>query len=528
MLKKVSLRTKILTSVISLLLIVTVFITGVYSYIEWNQTKDQMGQRALDVATSISLTPEVIEAFDDENPSETIQPIAESIREQVGAEFIVVGNKDSIRYSHPLEERIGKRMVGGDNDQALIDEEYYTSEAVGSLGPSLRGKAPIFNDQDEVIGLVSVGFMIEDIRSVIFSRLQIVFIIATIILGVGIVGSIALTRSIRDDILGLEPHEIVNFYRERKAVLRSVKEGIIAIDGDGYITIMNHSAREMLDLSEDMKYQHINDILPNTKMLDVLHQGEAVYDDEMMLKDRVYIVNRMPILEEGEVVGAVASFRDRTELQGMINTLSEVKRYSEDLRAQTHEYTNKLHVLSGLLQLGHYDEAINMIQEESKQHHQQTKTLFSSIEDQAVQAILLGKLGKASEQKVNLAIDPASTCAPLPAHVSTSKLVTILGNLIDNAFEAVQNQNDPHVTFSVLDYGRDVIFEISDNGPGIPIDEQQTIFDKGFSTKDYDHDRGYGLSVVDEVVNELDGSIELSSQIGQGTVFTVYIPKESR
>ncbi|GEL78007.1 ATP-binding protein [Tenuibacillus multivorans] len=522
--QKFSLRTKILSLFISILLFVTLMITGIYSYVEWNQTKDSIGQRALDVATSISLMPEVIDAFELEEPSEVIQPIAESIRERVGAEFIVVGNQDSIRYSHPQEFKIGRTMVGGDNDQALVHGQYYKSEAVGSLGPSLRGKAPIINDQGEIIGIVSVGFMLDDIRGMVYDRLIVIFITALVVLGLGIVGGVFLTRSIRRDILGLEPHEIVSFYRERKAVLRSIKEGIIAIDQDGKITILNHSAREMLGLTEDAKFKPIDEVLPNTNMKQVLENGEPNVDDEIILKDRVVIVNRTPIYENGEVAGVVASFRDKTEIQEMLNTLSEVKSYSEDLRAQTHEYTNKLYVISGLLQLGHYDEAIRLIQEESNQHNYQTKTLFSHIEDQTIQAILLGKIGKASEKKVELNIDENSSLSPLPKHINTSKMITILGNLLDNAIEAASESDNNEVTFFATDLGNDIILEVSDQGTGIPKELQRHIFEKGFSTKDED-DRGYGLSIVDEVVNELSGTIEVQSEVGKGTVFTVYLPK---
>ncbi|TFB19599.1 sensor histidine kinase [Filobacillus milosensis] len=523
--KKFSLKTKILTLIISLLLFVTVLITGIYSYIEWNQTKESMGQRALDVATSISLMPEVIDAFELEEPSEVIQPIAENIREKVGAEFIVVGNKNSIRYSHPQEFKIGRRMVGGDNDQALIHGNYYKSEAIGSLGPSLRGKAPIFNEQGEIIGLVSVGFMLEDIRGAIYDRLEVLFVSAFAVLGLGAVGGVFLTRSIRQDILGLEPHQIVSLYRERKAVLRSIREGIIAIDRDGMITILNYSARKLLGLTEDMKYKHINEVLPNTKMYDVLENGESDMDDEMILRNRVVIVNRTPIYEDGEVVGVVASFRDKTEIQEMLNALSEVKSYSEDLRAQTHEYTNKLYVISGLLQLGNYQEAIDLIQEEYEQHQHQTKKLFKHLEDHTVQAILLGKIGKASEKKVNLMIDENSSLSPLPAHINTSKMVTILGNLLDNAIEAVSDQENKEITFFATDLGNDIIFEVNDNGVGISDEAQRQIFEKGFSTKGMD-DRGYGLSIVQEVVEELQGLIEVNSEKGRGTVFTVYLPKQ--
>ncbi|WP_163539161.1 sensor histidine kinase [Gracilibacillus sp. YIM 98692] len=525
MAQKFSLKTKILTLIISLLIFVTVLVTGIYGYIEWNQTKNAMGERALSVATTISLMPEVIDAFELDEPSEVIQPIAEKIRDKVGAEFIVVGNKNSIRYSHTQEFKIGRKMVGGDNEQALIHGEYYKSEAVGSLGPSLRGKAPIFNDQGEVIGLVSVGFMLEDIRGTIYDRLTVLYITGLGVLGLGIIGGVFLTRSIRNDILGLEPHEIVSLYRERKAVLRSVKEGIIAIDSDGIITILNNSARKMLGLTEDVKFKHINDVLPNTKMFKVLHEGKADTDDEMILRDRVVIVNRTPIYENKEVVGVVASFRDKTEIQQMLDALSEVKSYSEDLRAQTHEYTNKLYVISGLLQLGNYQEAIDLIQEEYEQHQHQTKTLFKYIEDQTAQAILLGKIGKASEKKVELVIDENSSLSQLPKHINTSKMITILGNLLDNAIEAVNDGDSKKVNFFATDIGNDIIFEVSDEGYGIPSDLQSQIFKKSFSTKGTD-DRGYGLSIVEEVVDELRGNIEIQSEEGEGTVFTVYLPKQ--
>lgn len=357
MIKRVSLQTKILMLVLSLVIFVTVLLTGINGYMEYKQTKEYIGDRALNVATTISLMPEVIKAFESNDPSEILQPIVERIRKQIGAEFIVIGNSESIRYTHPQSHKIGKRMVGGDNDLALIHGQYYKSEAVGSLGPSLRGKAPIFNDKGEIIGIVSVGFMLVDIRGMVFDRVMNLSVMSLIVLGFGVIGGVFLTRSIRKDIMGLEPHEIASLYRDRKAVLRSIKEGIIAIDQEGRITIMNHSARKKLGLTKEEKYKHIDDVLPNSKIYDVLISGKSDADEEIILKDKVVIVNRTPIFEGDKVVGVVASFRDKTEIEEMLNTISEVKSYSEDLRAQAHEYTNKLYVLSGLLQLKRYDEA---------------------------------------------------------------------------------------------------------------------------------------------------------------------------
>lgn len=522
---KVSLQTKLLGLIISLLLFVIIFLTGMYSYFESEQTENHMGQLALQVATTVSLMPGIKEAFSLNDPSKVIQPIAEKIREEVGAEFIVVGNRDSIRYAHPDSRKIGKKMVGGDNRKALVEGKYYTSKAIGSLGPSLRGKAPIFDDNGNIIGIVSVGFLIEDIKATIMSKWTKISIFSLIALCMGAFGAVLLARNIRKDTLGLEPHQIASLYRERNAILLSIKEGIIAIDEKGCITMLNNSAKDMLGLTDEAMNQPIERIFPNTKMYRVLKSGINDKDQEMVLMDRAVIVNRIPIVEKDQVVGVVASFRDKTEFKEMINTLSEVRKYSEELRAQTHEYTNKLYVISGLLQLGEYQEAIDLIQLESKNHQNQNRILFEQIHDRKVQAILLGKIGKASEKKIIFTIDENSSLNPLPEHIDISKLVMILGNIIDNAFEAVYQSETKEVTFFATDMGNDVVFEIVDSGNGIDSSNFAEIFNRGYSTK-RGIDRGYGLATVKEVVNELGGHIEVQNQKVGGAIFSIYIPKE--
>jgi two-component system, CitB family, sensor histidine kinase CitS len=524
LMKRVSLQTKILTLVVSLILFLTFLLTAINAYIESEQTEENMGQRALQVAITISYMPTIIEAFNLQDPSVVVQPTVENIRKSVGAEFIVIGNRNSVRYSHPDPDKIGKTMVGGDNDPALVDGQYYISKAVGSLGPSLRGKAPIFNEQGEIIGIVSVGFMMDDVRTVILNRIVKIAGAAVVILLIGILGSILLARSIRKDTLGLEPQQIASLYRERSAILQSIKEGIISIDHTGRISMMNYSGMKMLGLTEDCLNQKIEEILPNTKMYNVLLSGKTQRDDEMELFNRIFIVNRTPIIENGEVVGVVATFRDKTEIQEMLNTLSEVRRYSEDLRAQTHEYTNKLYVLSGLLQLGHYTDAVELIQLESNLHKHQTRVLLEHINDRTVQAILLGKMGKASEKKVTLQVDPVSSIKSIPKHIDMTKLITILGNLLDNAIEAISESEKKKVTFFATDEGHDIIFEVADSGIGIDESTLHEIFQRGFSTKG-DKDRGYGLAIVQEVVEELEGTIEVHNEKNGGAVFTVFIPK---
>ncbi|OYD07771.1 ATP-binding protein [Paludifilum halophilum] len=520
---KVSLQTKILGLILSLILFVILSLTAIFAYLESRGTEMQMKQLALQTAKTISFMPTVKKAFHQQNPSGEIQPIAQKVGDQVGADVVVVANRDGVRYTDQPE--IGRDAFLKYNYKAIVFGGYYNLETTGELGTVWWGKAPVIGDHGRVIGVVSVGFLKDKIQSSIYHAIVKISLFSSIVLLLGIGGGILLTKSIRKDTLGLEPHEIASLFRERSAILKSVKEGIAAIDEKGLVTMMNASARNMLGLSEDCIHRPIQEVLPHSKMLRVLETGQTENDQELVIHDRVLIVNRMPILEKGRTVGVVSSFRDKTEIKEMVNTLSEVRKYSEDLRAQTHEFTNKLYVLSGLLQLGRYEEAIEMIQSETERHESQNRILFQQIEDAKVQAVLLGKIGKASEKKVDFIIDSNSSLESLPEHIELSQLVTIIGNLIDNAMEAVGRQENGEISFFATDVGNDVVFEVSDNGSGIPEDRFNVIFEKGFSMKG-SKNRGYGLANVKQAVEDLNGMIEVNSPKGGGAIFTVYLPKD--
>lgn len=523
---KVSLRTKILGLVLSLLILVIGLLAGVFAYMEKRDVEDHMGRLALEVARTVSFMPTIKQAFQEDDPSEIIQPIALSVQRETGAEFVVVGNAESVRYAHPDEWKIGKKMVGGDNERALASGEYYISKAEGTLGPSLRGKAPIIDDTGDIIGIVSVGFLQEDIKTIVWNKLENVFGVAVLVLVVGAVGSLLLAKSIRKDTLGFEPYQVTSFYQTREAILSSVKEGIISIDGEGRVTMINQSAIDLLHLHEDTRGRLITEVFPNTQMLQVLETGKATKDEEMLLQDKVVIVNRTPITHEGKITGVVASFRDKTEVREMVQTLSEVKRHSEGLRSQTHEHANKMYVLLGLLQLGKQEEAMEMIEEEFQTTEKYNAIIFERIKDETVQAVLAGKMSNASEQKIDFIVQEDSELEVVPAHITRADLVTILGNIIDNAFEAVQGQLQKKVEFFVTDVGEDLVFEVTDNGPGIPDHIYSSVFAKGFSTKKGEM-RGYGLANVEEVVCRRGGTMEVSSGDDGGTVFSIFLPKHA-
>lgn len=527
------LQTKLIWIICSLIAFIILSLSGIFYVVITNIFEDQIGQRALKVAETLAIMPEIRKAFTEPDPSAAIQPISESVRIKTGAQYIVVGNREGIRYSHPLPDRIGKSMVGGDNGPVLAGHSI-VSKATGSMGPSVRGKAPVIADDGTVIGIVSVGFLTDNIDRINDVYQNEILLVSLIGLAVGASGAVLIARSVRRSIHGLEPKEIGALYTEKKAVLESIREGIIAINRDGFITMANRFALQLMNLSENeaIMGKHIEDVLPNTRLLEVVRSGEAEFDREMLIGDHEVIVNRLPIMDmNNQLTGAVSSFRSKPELYRLAEELSQVKRFAESLRAQTHEYSNKLYVISGLIQLESYQEAVDLINREVNVHQHLIQFVMREIPDPVIGGLLIGKYNHAQELKLSFEIDPESTFADIPDHMDRSLLVTIIGNLIDNAMEAVLarqafSESKGEVTLFLTDLGEDLIIECEDNGIGIPEDIGDTIYEKGFSTKPGEH-RGIGLALVVHAVHKLSGYITFHrNTAGGGTVFTVAIPKQ--
>lgn len=462
-------------------------------------------------------------------PWHTIQPLVEDIREQTDAEYIVVGNRDGIRYSHPIPSRIGETMVGGDNDPVFRGESII-SEATGTLGLALRGKTPVFSDQGEVIGVVSVGFLIEDINKEAYRFRNIIIWIALAALILGATGAAFIANNVKRSIMGLEPEDIGRLYQEKEAVLESIHEGIVTVNKKGIVTLINQNALSMLGTANKSEVigKPILEILPHTTLPEVIHTGVAEIDSEAIVGDNVVIVNRLPVKDRnGIVIGAVSSFRNKSELYLLTQQLSQLKQYADGLRAQTHEFSNKLHTISGLIQLESYQEAIDIITQESDIQSDLLKLTLKEVPDPIIGGLLIGKINRARELKINLIIEEESTFKDIPPSVDRNMLVTILGNLLDNAMDAVlANSKDRNVSLLLTDLGQDLILEIEDNGHGIPAEWSDQIFNAGFSTKN--EKRGIGLALVKRAVDGLGGIIEHHPVQAGGTRFFVAIPKIRR
>ncbi len=525
------LKTKLILVILSLVL----FLVGIIGILSINLiseiTEEQIGRRALKVSQTVSLIPEIRDQLMMGDPEQRIQTIAEKIRIATGAQFIVVGDHEGKRYSHPVRERLGKFMVGGDSKPALEEGKSYISKAVGTLGPSIRGKVPIFDQNGKVIGIVSVGYLLEDMN-IIINRYQyrLLMFIPLLVL-IGSVVAIIIANRFKKAILGLEPNEIAWLLQERTATLETVREGIIAVASNGLITTINKTAFQNIGLDPNQRVvgKPIQEMLPQTEMLGILESGESHFDRELIVADQELIVNRIPMISKGEVSGVVASFRRKDELDRLAKKLSQVEKYSELLRVQTHEYSNKLYTISGLIQIGHHQKAIDLISSETSGYQYMINFLMEMLPDPVLAGVLLGKYSRAKELNVDLRIDPNSSMADIPKHISRERIVTIMGNMLDNAFEAVRDLDESKrkVNLSMTDLGNDLIFEFDDSGSGINEQDYERIFEKGYSTKP-EEGFGMGLYLVDRALKQLGGSISVSSSDLGGAAFTTIIPKIKR
>jgi len=490
--------------------------------------EEYIGRNALNVSKTVSLTTVVHEGLKNKNSTQ-IQLYAESVRKATGARFVVVGDHEGRRYSHPVPERIGKLMVGGDNPRALERGEAYVSKAVGTLGPSMRGKVPIFANSGKVIGVVSVGYLQETVESVTEGYLQRVLLWVFGLFLLGGIGTWLIARNVKQSIFGLEPVEIARLFMERNAILDSIREGVVAINDKGQVTMLDHEAAKILKIPPESGIgTSIESILPQTRMLEVLKSGEEQFDQEMIIGGIEVIVNRVPIWQNDRVAGVVSSFRRKDEIDRMAQELTQIQEYSEVLRTQTHEYSNKLHTLAGLIQLGSHQEALDLIGRETSGYQELLGTLAETVPEPLLSAIILGKYNRAQELRIIFQLDPESRMIDIPKKINREKIVTILGNLLENALEAAQENTSGKrtVLLSMTDFGNDLIFEVEDSGSGIEDESVDLSLQHGFTTKS-GTGRGIGLSLVHENLKYLGGHLTVVRSSLGGMRFTIYIPKHS-
>jgi two-component system CitB family sensor kinase len=510
--------------VLQLLTVVLVVVVAVVlAYVDARRDQLESARlRSVNIAEAVADTPDVLRALGEAEPSRVIQPYAERVRRDTRTDFVVVMGLDRTRYSHPDVTQLGRPFIG--DLGGAPEGRVFTQEYTGTLGRSMRAVVPVREGAGgEVVALVSVGITLDRIDRALERRLLPIGLAAVAVLGVGAAGAALISRRLRRQTHGLGAAEITRMYEYYDSVLHAVREGMLLVDADDRVQLVNDEAHRLLGLSEDVLGRGLAELdLPETLTRSLL-AGDAGPDEIHLVGDRVLLVNQADARWQGRDVGSVVTLRDHTELRAVTGELDTVRGLAEALRAQNHEASNRLHTVVSLIELGRVDDAVAFATEELQTAQLLTDVVVGAVEEPVVAAVLLGKSAQAAERGIDLVIDEDTAVSALV--VEPRDVVTILGNLLDNAFDAVTAADDKQVHVRVHADTDGLEVDVDDSGDGLPEDVREQVFRRGWSTKRGDEavGRGLGLALVGQVVRRHGGRVAVEDSPLGGARFTVRI-----
>jgi len=476
----------------------------------------------------VANTPVVIEGLSGKGDAGDIQLFTQKVLGVSEVRFITVMDMNRIRKSHPDISQIGVPYGEGDVDPAFEGKEN-TSVNKGSLGLSLRAFVPVVAADGQQVGVVLVGIMLDSVQATIDSNRQGMYVAVGFGMLVGILGALLLAHRIKKIMFGLEPFAIAKLLKERSAMLQSVREGILAVDYEARVTIINEQAIRIFQqagLESIPIGEKVDEYVPNTRLGNILQTGEAELDQEQDLNGITILTNRIPIIVDGEIVGVISTFRDKTELRQLAEKLTGVQIYAEALRSQTHEFMNKLHVIIGMVRMGYYERLTSYVSQIATQYQVEVGYVVNKIKDPVLAGFLLGKLSLAREQGATMILSEDSF-VPEPAKAEmVHEIITIVGNLIGNALDAIAESPAKSIWVHFSCDSDILTIEVSDTGHGITEEVQRHIFERGYSTKGTDH--GLGLYLIMQSLARLGGGIQVISTLGKGAMFRVTLPYYSK
>ncbi|MEV8150211.1 sensor histidine kinase [Arthrobacter sp. NPDC080073] len=514
------LASQILVWLLCILFVTVTLGALLYTQISNQTLEDQYRLRALGIATTVAQMPEIVTSLGNGDPAHTIQAIASKVQSQAQPDYVVVSDRKGVRYSHPNPNLIGQTL---EEPVAVLDGQTHVGIDKGSLGDSVNAKAPVRAADGTVVGQVSVGILETTESSELAKQVLLIAGYSAVVLVISAMGSALLARRIKRVTFDLEPVEIASLLQEREALLHGIREAMIGFDDDGRVTVINSEARSLLHLEENVLGEKIEDLLPPGRLRSLLTGQISGTDQIVITEDALLVVNRMSVALAGRSIGSVVTLRDRTEVEGLVRDLRSVEGLMEALRAQEHEYANRLHVVDGLLELGDVDQARNFVSRISDTSRSLGEGLRSRIEPPELAALLLAKITVAAEQDVQISVtDDSQLRQPF---LETQALLTIVGNLLDNAVEILAEQPAPREVTIQLDDSSGIFICVTDNGPGVPAELVGTITADGFTTKEPRPGmrRGIGLALVSRIVHRAGGTMDVFP--GPGGRFEIWLPE---
>lgn len=516
------LQHKIATTII-IMLICIVWGIGIVTLKIMNVTIDKQNESTvMDMAYSIATMEEIQKALSQGNTL-TIQDKIEDIRKNTRVQYIIVLDMKKIRYSYPNEYGIGKEYMGIGADEVLSNGKPELIKDENQFISAIWGAVPIFYDNKQV-GAVLIGLLDDAVKSEISMYHFFIYLSIVIALIIGSFAAWLLAKSIKNTIFGLEPKEISLLLGERDLILHSLKYGILEVDHNQNIQFYNSAAAHILENNYDLKGKNLKEVSENLyyDLLEAIKIERTLYNQEVRINPNKTVLCSYKVLtnskrDNNEIL---ISFQDLTEVKELAEELTDIKKVTDALRAQSHEFSNKLYTISGLIQLEEYDKALGYITEISSDRKKVSQVLNNNIKFPHLSAILLAKSNRATEAKILMEIDKNSNLNKIPEGISIDDICSIVGNLIENSIEALVGNDNGQIYFKILSDENNLKIVVKDNGPGINIDIRENIFKKGFTTKK--GNRGYGLNIIKSIVYSVEGKIKLICN--NGTQWEISIP----
>lgn len=386
----------------------------------------------------------------------------------------------------------------------------------------------IKDKNNKTIGYVVTGYSDSIFNNSTMDSVFFLLFMTFVGLSVGIAGAMYLARHIKRVLFGLEPEEIAALLQERNVLLNSVREGVIDVNNQGIITLANTEAKNLLteasiDDADQLVGKKAKEILNKINFDDIIKNGKILSDAGAKIGNTVFVVTAVPLMLEKNILGAVVTFRKKSVVEEMANQLTGFKNYATALRAQTHEFMNKMHVIMGLIDMKAYDELKKYTQEIAYNRQSEVAYVVTRLKDITLAGFILGKISRSRELQIDFSLSDESEIHSELEVPSVHDLVLIIGNIVENAFDVLKKfQGERIVNLSILDFDKEIVIVVEDSGPGMSDEARENLFRRGYSSKGDGH--GFGLYLVKQSIDNLDGTITVESSLGEGTTFTVRLP----
>ena len=483
--------------------------------------REVRGQRMIAVAENMASTPIVRDRYGDPFAGKVLAPEVDRAVALSGAGLAEILSPDGVVRVSSDPSRVGQRMDLGAS-RADEGRAWFGDDTIDGTH-NLVGQVPILSTNGEVLAVASVSEPYPSVWELLSGAGERLLIYLGLGAALGLLASWLLSRRIKRHTRGLEIAEIASLAEHREALLHSIREGVVAVNNEGDITLLNDSAQELLGVGPSAVGSSVASAGLEPAVADFLLSGEDGRDVVIATRTRVLALNRRAATSQGQRIGTVTTMRDSTELAALQGQLSSHKSVTDTLRAQTHEFANQLHTISGLVQLGEYDSVRDLVGALTRRRAEISDAVTQRISDPAVAALLIAKTTLAAESGVSLAIAAQSHLSVLDPALATD-VITLLGNLIDNAVEVSVGADPANVTVTIQDHDG-LMISVADSGPGVPEHLREAIFARGVTSKpDVPGGRGIGLALVRLVSAQHGGTVEVSDSPAGGALFVVRLP----